>query len=296
MDDRVGGRRGGRPRGGTSPTRASAGRLRRRPSPGSGASTSSTTTSASRASTRWSPRRRTGGSGVMRVNVEAMFLTSKHVIPAMIESGDGGAIVNISSIAALRPRGMTAYSTSKAAVIGLTRAMAIDHARDGIRVNCIAPGGGLHADGVLRRHVGRGPRAAPQVLAARHRGHRLGTSAARCSSSLRGGRATSPARRWWSTAAAPSPARRARPARRRRRCAATTGRCPPPPLVAWGTTPKRFKPGLRGNLPARAHDPRRTGRGGGHRALVSHRRPYRHRPVARGRLRRAHGRRLHATG
>ena len=77
---------------------------------------------------------------VMRVNVEAMFLTSKHVIPAMIESGDGGAIVNISSIAALRPRGMTAYSTSKAAVIGLTRAMAIDHARDGIRVNCIAPG------------------------------------------------------------------------------------------------------------------------------------------------------------
>ena len=77
---------------------------------------------------------------VMRVNVEAMFLTAKHAIPAMIESGDGGAIVNISSIAALRPRGMTAYSTSKAAVIGLTRAMAVDHARDGIRVNCIAPG------------------------------------------------------------------------------------------------------------------------------------------------------------
>ena len=77
---------------------------------------------------------------VMRVNVETMFLVAKHTIPAMIESGDGGAIVNISSIAALRPRGMTAYSTSKAAVIGLTRAMAVDHARDGIRVNCIAPG------------------------------------------------------------------------------------------------------------------------------------------------------------
>ena len=77
---------------------------------------------------------------VMRVNVEAMFLNAKHAIPAMIESGDGGAIVNISSIAALRPRGMSAYSTSKAAVIGLTRAMAIDHASDGIRVNCIAPG------------------------------------------------------------------------------------------------------------------------------------------------------------
>ena len=77
---------------------------------------------------------------VMQVNVEAMFLTSKHVIPAMAESGDGGSVVNISSIAALRPRGMTAYSTSKAAVVGLTRAMAVDHARDGIRVNCIAPG------------------------------------------------------------------------------------------------------------------------------------------------------------
>ena len=77
---------------------------------------------------------------VMRVNVEAMFLTAKHAIPAMVESGDGGAIVNISSIAALRPRGMTAYSTSKAAVIGLTRAMATDHASDGIRVNCVAPG------------------------------------------------------------------------------------------------------------------------------------------------------------
>ena len=77
---------------------------------------------------------------VMQVNVETMFLTAKHTIPAMVESGDGGAIVNISSIAALRPRGMTAYSTSKAAVVGLTRAMAVDHARDGIRVNCIAPG------------------------------------------------------------------------------------------------------------------------------------------------------------
>ena len=77
---------------------------------------------------------------VMRVNVEAMFLNAKHAIPAMIKSGNGGAIVNISSIAALRPRGMSAYSTSKAAVIGLTRAMAIDHASDGIRVNCIAPG------------------------------------------------------------------------------------------------------------------------------------------------------------
>ena len=65
---------------------------------------------------------------VMQVNVEVMFLTAKYAIPAMIESGDGGVIVNISSISALRPRGLTAYSASKGAVIAMTRAMAVDHA------------------------------------------------------------------------------------------------------------------------------------------------------------------------
>ncbi len=77
---------------------------------------------------------------VMEVNVTAMFLAAKHAVPAMIESGDGGAIVNVASIAALRPRGMTAYTTSKGAVIALTKAMAVDHAPDCIRANCVAPG------------------------------------------------------------------------------------------------------------------------------------------------------------
>jgi NAD(P)-dependent dehydrogenase (short-subunit alcohol dehydrogenase family) len=76
---------------------------------------------------------------VMQVNVETMFLAAKHAIPAMIKAG-GGAIVNVSSISALRPRGLTVYSASKGAVIALTRAMAVDHGRDGIRVNCVAPG------------------------------------------------------------------------------------------------------------------------------------------------------------
>ena len=77
---------------------------------------------------------------VMQVNVETMFLLSKHAIPAMIKTAKGGSIVNISSISALRPRGLTTYSTSKAAVIGLTQAMAVDHGKDHIRVNCICPG------------------------------------------------------------------------------------------------------------------------------------------------------------
>ncbi len=77
---------------------------------------------------------------VMQVNVETMFLAAKHAIPAMIKTAGRGAIVNISSISALRPRGLTAYSASKGAMIALTRAMAVDHAADGIRVNCIAPG------------------------------------------------------------------------------------------------------------------------------------------------------------
>lgn len=76
---------------------------------------------------------------VMDVNVKSVFLLSKYVIPVM-ETGGGGAIVNVASISALRPRGLTAYSTSKGAVLALTRAMAVDHAAAGIRVNCVAPG------------------------------------------------------------------------------------------------------------------------------------------------------------
>ena len=77
---------------------------------------------------------------VMQVNVESMFLASKHAIPAMLRTAGAGAIVNVASIAALRPRGMTSYSTSKGAVIALTSAMAVDHGPQGIRVNCVAPG------------------------------------------------------------------------------------------------------------------------------------------------------------
>ena len=77
---------------------------------------------------------------VMDINLKPMFLMSKYSIPAMITSGEGGSIVNISSISATRPKGLTAYSTSKGAVLSLSQAMAVDHGVDGIRVNCILPG------------------------------------------------------------------------------------------------------------------------------------------------------------
>ena len=77
---------------------------------------------------------------VMAVNVKSIVLCSKYAIPRMMESGDGGCIINISSIAGLRAHSSTPYTASKAAVIGLTMTMAADHGPEGIRVNCIAPG------------------------------------------------------------------------------------------------------------------------------------------------------------
>lgn len=76
---------------------------------------------------------------VMRINVDSMYHVSRHLIPQMARAG-GGAIVNISSISAIRPRGLTAYTTSKGAVIALTQAMAVDHGPEGIRVNAVLPG------------------------------------------------------------------------------------------------------------------------------------------------------------
>ena len=76
---------------------------------------------------------------IMAVNVKSIVLTSKFAIPQMLKRGSG-SIINISSIAGLRANSSTPYTTSKAAVIGLTQSMAGDHGPDGIRVNCIAPG------------------------------------------------------------------------------------------------------------------------------------------------------------
>jgi NAD(P)-dependent dehydrogenase (short-subunit alcohol dehydrogenase family) len=77
---------------------------------------------------------------ILHVNVTAMWLTCRHVVPAMQEQG-GGAIVNISSVAAVAAAtNLTAYKVSKAGVNALTQQLAIAYAKDGIRVNAIMPG------------------------------------------------------------------------------------------------------------------------------------------------------------
>jgi NAD(P)-dependent dehydrogenase (short-subunit alcohol dehydrogenase family) len=77
---------------------------------------------------------------IMDVNLKAMWLTCKHVVPVMREQGSG-AIVNISSTAAIMAANtLTAYKISKAGVNALTQALASSNAKYGLRVNAIMPG------------------------------------------------------------------------------------------------------------------------------------------------------------
>jgi len=77
---------------------------------------------------------------IFAVNVKGIYQCSRFAIPKMIEGG-GGNIVNLSSIAAMMAVvDRAAYGASKGAVLALTKAMAADHVKDNIRVNCVCPG------------------------------------------------------------------------------------------------------------------------------------------------------------
>jgi len=89
---------------------------------------------------------------VMAVNVKSMYLMSRYVIPVMAKAG-GGSIINMASGWGLSggPRAAV-YCASKGAVVLLTKAMAVDHGPQNIRVNCICPG---DTDTGMLRHEAR---------------------------------------------------------------------------------------------------------------------------------------------
>jgi NAD(P)-dependent dehydrogenase (short-subunit alcohol dehydrogenase family) len=75
-----------------------------------------------------------------RVNLGHVLMCTRAVLPVLVEQGDGGSIVNVSTIEAFRAIPTRAvYSAFKSAITGLTRSLAVEYGREGIRVNAIAP-------------------------------------------------------------------------------------------------------------------------------------------------------------
>lgn len=102
------------------------------------------------------------------------FLTSKYALPEMMRRG-GGTIVHVSSYFGLvGSTGVVAYCASKGALIQLTRAMALDHAGDGVRVNCVCPGS-VHTPMIEAAWEAHGE-GAPELWAAKHPLGRVATA------------------------------------------------------------------------------------------------------------------------
>ena len=100
---------------------------------------------------------------VMAVNVKSAFLAAKHVVPHMRRNGKG-AILNTGSIGSFTGQvGTPVYSASKGAIALLTKSLALDLGRDGIRVNCICPG--ITDTPMLREHLGRGEEGEARIRA-----------------------------------------------------------------------------------------------------------------------------------
>lgn len=142
---------------------------------------------------------------LMAVNVKGVFFGCKYAIPAMARNG-GGAIVSTASAAAdIGIHDRAAYVASKGAVVSLTRAMAIDHVDDGVRINAVSPG---TIDSPYFTEILARPRARSFAAALRNarRWDAWATRARsrrRCSGSPATMPPSAPGRTWWSTAAGP---------------------------------------------------------------------------------------------
>jgi NAD(P)-dependent dehydrogenase (short-subunit alcohol dehydrogenase family) len=113
---------------------------------------------------------------VMDINVTGMFLVAKHAVP-VLRRGGGGTIINVGSTYGVRgAAGSAAYAVSKAAAIGLTRTLALEVARDRIRVNALCPGAvatPLHQQWLAQQ---ADPDRAQRDLVARHPWGRISTA------------------------------------------------------------------------------------------------------------------------
>ncbi len=99
---------------------------------------------------------------VYAVNVKAPWLCAKHAIPHLLDAGGGSIVITGSTSGLLGFPGVIAYTSSKGAVINLTRSLALEHAEQGIRVNCVCPG---HIDTPMSRAHFEDPND-PSALAA----------------------------------------------------------------------------------------------------------------------------------
>jgi meso-butanediol dehydrogenase/(S,S)-butanediol dehydrogenase/diacetyl reductase len=77
---------------------------------------------------------------IFSINVTSAYLISHYAMPHLLKCGNG-SVINISSEAGLKGlKDRAAYCAAKAALVGLTKAMAVDHSANGVRINCICPG------------------------------------------------------------------------------------------------------------------------------------------------------------
>jgi NAD(P)-dependent dehydrogenase (short-subunit alcohol dehydrogenase family) len=109
---------------------------------------------------------------IINMNLKPAFFGSKYAIPEMIKAG-GGSIINMASIGGLSGQFSSTFCASKGGVVNLTRSMAVAHARDNVRVNCVCPG---YIDTPMIRYTVLGTPEKRKTVGAKHPMNRVGTA------------------------------------------------------------------------------------------------------------------------